>query len=466
MTTATPPRLAPAPGTDSCRITVAGPARRVDLAVPATMTMTQLLPALLPHVVAEDERSQAWVLQRLGGEPLDAEGTAETLDLRDGDILYLRPATRVLPVMEFDDVAEGVADSVDAFSGGSGPALTRVLLLCVAGLALAAFAAGCLIIHPGWLAAPAFGTGAVVLLAGGALASRALGDAAAGVFAALAGCAFAALAGLSAFTGTAGIVAPGHREVLLAGALALAAAVCVLVTARVPVAPFGAVAATGTVAMAGVWLALAAHWDPARVTGLLAVVIFIAGARSVRMVLRAARLRVPLLPRTAEELQQDIEPEPALEVAGRTTAAIGYLDSLTISSAAVFVTASVLLAGSRQWAGWLLTVLLGVAVLLRARDMSGIWQRTALCLAGAAGIGLVLTDSAVRAPVPGALVLLAVLLAAAVLLLVGAGRWPGSRQAPVWGHLADQAEMVTALALVPVLLQVLHAYAYFRSLIG
>ena len=73
MTTATSPHLA-GPGTDLCRITVIGPAGRVDLAIPAGTTMAQLLPVLLIHVVAESERAQPWVLQRLGAEPLSRTG--------------------------------------------------------------------------------------------------------------------------------------------------------------------------------------------------------------------------------------------------------------------------------------------------------------------------------------------------------------------------------------------------------
>ena len=465
MTTATSPRLAGA-GADTCRLTVAGPAKRADLAVPATTTMAELLPVMLQHVVDEAERNQPWVLQRLGGEPLDAGGTVETLDLRDGDILYLRTTTQAMPAAEFDDIAVGVADSVGDRSGRPGPATTRGLLLGAACVALAAFTAGCFAIRPGWLMAPALGAATVFLLGGCVLATRALADTTAGMITGLWGCAFAALAGLSGSRGAAGILAPTRPDVLLAGALAMLAAVVVLAAARVPIAPFGATVGAGAFALAGAWLALAFHWDPVRVTAVLAVAGFIAGTRAVRIVLRAAQIRVPQLPRTAEELQQDIEPEPASAVARRTARAVGYLDSFTVSSAAVFVAAFAVLARSPGWAGWVLSLLLSGAVLLRARETDGIWQRTALVLSGAAGTGLVLLTGVARGRELPAAVLLAVLLGAGVLLVIGAGRLPGRRQAPIWGHLAEQLETVTALALVPLLLQLLHVYAYFRSLIG
>lgn len=465
MTAATSTRL-PAAAADTCRLTVAGPAGQVDLAVPAMTTMAQLLPVLLPHVTDEAERDRPWVLQRLGSDPLDADGTAEALDLRDGEMLYLRPASDAMPVMEFDDVAVGVADSVEARADRAGPAVTRILLLGVACLALAGFAAGCFAVRPGWLIAPALGIAAVVLVAGCVLAARVLADPAAGLIAGLAGCVLAALAGLSASRGAAGILAPGHQDVLLAGALTMLTAAAVLAAARIQVALFGAALAAGALALAGAWMVLAFHWDPARAAAVLAVVVFIAGTRSVRMVLRVAQLRVPQLPRTADELQQDIDPEPTQRVERRTAAAIGYLDSLAISSAAVFVTAAVLLTRSPGWAGWVLTLVLSGAVLLRARAVGGIWQRTALSLSGSAGAGLVLLTGVARTTMLPSAVLLGVLLVIGVLLVVAAVRLPAGRQAPVWGHLADQLETLTALALVPLLLQLLHTYAYFRSLVG
>lgn len=58
------------------------------------------------------------------------------------------------------------------------------------------------------------------------------------------------------------------------------------------------------------------------------------------------------------------------------------------------------------------------------------------------------------------------LFAVAALLLTGAWRLPGARLRPIWGRLGEILEGLTALALVPLLLQVLDAYAYFRSMAG
>ena len=58
------------------------------------------------------------------------------------------------------------------------------------------------------------------------------------------------------------------------------------------------------------------------------------------------------------------------------------------------------------------------------------------------------------------------LLVGAVLLLIGAWRLPTARLLPVWGHSADILELLTALGLLPLLLQLLHVYAHIRALVS
>ncbi|WP_043475327.1 EsaB/YukD family protein, partial [Kitasatospora sp. MBT66] len=135
MTTAPPP----VETTEVCRITVDGPAGRADLAVPVTTTVAALLPVLTRDLPATPDRATpAWVLQRLGEDPLDPEATPATAGLRHGDVLRLRPAEDPLPALHFDDIADGVADRVGRGPGRWHPGLTRALALLLAGTALAA----------------------------------------------------------------------------------------------------------------------------------------------------------------------------------------------------------------------------------------------------------------------------------------------------------------------------------------
>jgi ESX secretion system protein EccD len=452
--------------TDLCRLTVEGTAKRADLAVPVTMTMGGLLPALLPHVVSEEDRARPWVLQRLGGAPLDVDGTAESLDLREGETLYLRPAVAAMPVMEYDDVAVGVAASVEARTDGVSPAVIRRILLSGACLGLAGFAAACFMARPAWVPVVVLSAAATVLIVGCVVLTRGFRDMIAGAIAGLYGCAFVALVALATTRQADGTLELGHKAALLASAYAVLAAGVVLVAARVPFMFFGTVLVTGMAVLISGWLTLAFHWPAAHAVALVAVVMFIAGGRYVRIVLRAARLRVPLLPRTAKELQEGIDPEPAAGLALRVGTALGYLDSLVFSSSVMFAVACAFLARGGQWADWALGPLLSAAVLLRGRGMGGAWKRAALSLSGTIGILFALITPVHGAGMTAMAMLLAVLLAGASVLLVGASPLTDRRHPPIWAHLADRLEMLTALTLVPLLLQVLHVYAYFRALIS
>jgi type VII secretion integral membrane protein EccD len=182
-------------------------------------------------------------------------------------------------------------------------------------------------------------------------------------------------------------------------------------------------------------------------------------------VLRAAQLAVPHPPANADELQLDIEPEEGEQVMRRTADALAYLNALTFCLAVVAVGACALLARHPDWASWALAALLSCCVLFRARGLVGVWQRTSLAVAGTTGLAITSVSIAAHASPELGLVLLLVPLVAAVALVVGAWRLPTARLLPVWGHMADRAELLTAIALVPLLLQVLNVYSALRALI-
>ncbi|MGW0751102.1 type VII secretion integral membrane protein EccD, partial [Streptomyces sp. NPDC002587] len=125
-----------------CRLTVRTPERVVDLAVPAAVPIADLLPTLVGYGGEGLEESGldhgGWVLQRLGGEPLDEEGTAQSLELRDGDVLYLRPRADQLPEVHFDDLVDGVTTSMRAHGSSWNERYSRVMLRAVMVALLAA----------------------------------------------------------------------------------------------------------------------------------------------------------------------------------------------------------------------------------------------------------------------------------------------------------------------------------------
>ena len=134
MTTAVPaPRTSGAVSTEVCRLTIAGPAGRADLAVPVTTRVSTLLPVLMRHIPTDPARpAGTWVLQRLGEAPLGPDATPQSAGLYHGDVLYLRPANDPMPELEFDDVSDGVAHAVGSQLDRWRPELTRRLFLALA----------------------------------------------------------------------------------------------------------------------------------------------------------------------------------------------------------------------------------------------------------------------------------------------------------------------------------------------
>ncbi|MGF1430302.1 type VII secretion integral membrane protein EccD, partial [Kitasatospora sp. LaBMicrA B282] len=182
-----------------CRLRFRTPERVFELAVPVDVPIADLLPAVLGYAGPEVEEKGAdhggWVLQRLGGEPLDEELAPDALDLQDGDELHLRPRREALPPVHFDDLVDGVATGMQERGDSWRPRLTHHFALAMALTALAGGLA--LLLLPG--ATPvrelaALVTG-VLLLAGATSASRAVGDAGAGIALGSAAVPFLALAG-------------------------------------------------------------------------------------------------------------------------------------------------------------------------------------------------------------------------------------------------------------------------------
>ncbi|WP_239074979.1 EsaB/YukD family protein, partial [Streptomyces sp. SID10853] len=140
------------------------------MGVPVDVPLADLVPVLVEYAggdLHEEGSAQGgWTLQRLGAAPLDEEGTPQSLELRDGETLYLRARHESLPEVDFDDLVDGIGETLRARPDTWRPALTRRLLigLAVAGLTAALFTVA-LPGPVGWRAGAA-AVLAVLLLAG------------------------------------------------------------------------------------------------------------------------------------------------------------------------------------------------------------------------------------------------------------------------------------------------------------
>lgn len=459
------------PAGNLCRITVFGPDKRVDLAVPVSLPVSNLMPLLLKHTSTPSTRNEpgaSWVLQRLGQAPMQPSDTPESLDWNEGEQLYLRSTENSFPEMKFDDLAHGMATSIINQPGRWRAEYNHRLFL---GLSVAMLVLiGKVLLDPhlqrlSWVGAAAF---AIELVIGSVLIGRNEGDRSMIVVLGLAGCVFAALGavvggyGLSSATSF-------EPEPVLAGGLVLTATAGVLILSRLawapmmPFIPFGALIAVGLAAALAEYLYLESGWNSLEIAGTLGTGMLLVLIYAPRSMIRAAGLRVPQLPRTAEEMQQDIEPSSAPEVTARTVFADQCLAMVTIATAVVLGFAVPVLARG-GWFGWSLAIALSVAALIRSGVFKAVWPRVSLAFTGAWGVAQVALVLVQHAS-PGLLAIVLIALASGFVALQAAMIRPHDRRLlPIWGRVANHLELLSAAVALPIVLQLFGVYGWARGL--
>ncbi|MFJ9110866.1 type VII secretion integral membrane protein EccD [Streptomyces sp. NPDC102283] len=455
-----------------CRLTVRAPARSIDLAVPADVPVADLLPAVLGY--AGDNLEEAgidhggWVLQRLGGEPLDEELTLDSYGLRDGDTLYLRPRAEALPEVHLDDLVDGIATTMRDHPFGWTPKVSRWVLL---GIVVAVLVGGVLVIAwPGGssLSRSVFATAAgLLLLAGAGAASRAVGDAGAGAALGFMVGPYLALAGWLLPGGE--LAGPHAYETLGARLLAASAAMAGgAVLALAVVAAFAAlflsVAVVSLFAAVAAVLLLTTDLAPVHAAGILAVLAVVLGAFVPSLAFRMSGMRMPPLPTNAQQLQEGIEPHAASAVSARAILADGWMTSLYGAVGLVGAACVAILARERELAEIIMTVALCLLLVLHARGLGNIWQRMSLVAPGIFGLLLLVLVAAPAASPGNRLVTAAGLLAAAAAVAIAAWTVPGRRLVPYWGRAGELLHSALAIAVLPLALWVLGVYGALRAI--
>ncbi|MFG2905171.1 type VII secretion integral membrane protein EccD [Kitasatospora sp. NPDC048286] len=446
-----------------CRLRFRAPESAFELVVPSDVVLADLVPAVLAHAGAETEEAGAehsgWVLQRVGEEPLDEELTLDALGLRDGQELFLRPRTAELPPVHFDDLVDGVRSGMLERRDSWRPALTHHLAVAAALVALAGGLALLFLPGPAELRCAAAAVVAVLLLVGAGGATRTVGDGAAGTALGAAAIGYAV---------TAAALVPGldgADRLLSGGAAATGATVLALAVAGASAPFFLSVLFAALVTLAAGVLALR-EVPPGHSAAILACVAVLSGAFAPGLAFKIAGLRVPALPRNAEELQEDIEPFPAAEVLARGDVADGYLTGFLASIGLVCAACLTLLSDADGWGPAATAADLSVLLLLHAREIGSLWQRLAVLLPGLYGLVLLAGGLGLRGGWQDRLTLVAVLLGVAAVLLVVAWTVPGRRLLPYWGRAADLLHSLAAFALLPLALQTLGFYHLMRGLAG
>jgi type VII secretion integral membrane protein EccD len=449
------------------RVTIVAPTTRVDLALPSDVPFADMLPTLLRYAgdgLADDPSARAgWTLSRLGGVVLDSSRSPRELEVRDGELLYLRPRSAETPELAFDDVVDAVATATRERAGRWQPGVTRAVGLTVAVVALLGGATAVLFAGP-----PQFLAGVVALavslalLVLAAVMSRAFGQSPTGVVFALVALVYAAVGGL--------LIGAGDLEVtnLSAPHLLLAAATLLVATAlaTVAVGDSGPVFLTAAVSVGALIIAtgviLATGATTAAGAAVVAAFTFAWLPALPMLAYRLARMPIPSVPTGPEDLKTDTETVDGERILKQSDRADEYLAAL-LGALAVIGTGSGLVLATSGMAGVLLATVLGALMVARARWFINRRQRLPLLVAGLITLGGAVTAVYLSSDVMSRLVAIPGILAiVAIAGFVAAA--VQRRRSPRMGRLLDILEVLLIVAIIPLACWASGLYGWVRSL--
>ncbi len=464
------------------RVTISAPQRRIDVALPEHVPLAELLPEVLRHAgegLADDgERHGGWLLRRTDGVALATAQGLYPQGVRDGEVLHLVPAREEWPELEYDDVAEAIAEGARRRGTVWTPASTRTATLLVGALLLGLGVLAVLSAGPAWGGAAFVGLGVGLLLAlCGVTASRAYGDARAGV--ALGACAMP-----YAFTGGAVLVAPaaGDRVGVFAPLPWLGAPE--LLSGSVALLLVAALGAIGVAASLRLFTAGVTVGLLGALTALVGMLTTAAGAAAVLIsvlvcgigVLPLLAIRFGKMPTPPVTLPTGSDAEgftgaqtgtldAARERPGRATvfAAVSRTEELLagmlLGHAVLAAGAFVVLATAGSLSARILTAVCAAALLLRSRLFVTLRQRVPLICGGLAGVAALGADL-LRDAGPGLLLAVSAAGLLGALATVAAGATYSRRPpSPYLGRAADLLDTLVVVSVIPVACAVVGLYS-------
>ncbi|MEC3893475.1 type VII secretion integral membrane protein EccD [Nocardiopsis sp. LDBS1602] len=440
---------------DLCRLVVRAPNASFEIAVPCDLPLAELLPTFLLYAEGETEdldesglEHGGWVLQRLGSPPLDESETVETLGLTDGETLYLRERADQMPEIHFDDLVDGVADTLSERSDGWGPVVSRRVLTGAAAVGFLGALALLTLLGPTWLAgSTAAATGLLLLLAAGA-AARAFDAPVAGAVTGGSAVLFMAFAGATLPGGDPGNALIGAR--MLSGASTATGAAVLAIAAVAACLPFFT-AIIGTALFTAAAGALLMFWDNAPPQGVAvsaAALVLLLCSFAPALAFRLSGMRLPPLPDGVDQLGEYIDPHPARDVRARAQRADHYLGGLLAVVGVVCAASMTVLAAHPGGLASTAGVCVALILLLQARGLSGLWHRVCLLGAGAYGLVTMAVGGGLVGGDTARMVLFGLLLVAALGLLLAAWSVPGNRPIPHWGRAGELFQSLAAIVLV------------------
>lgn len=451
-------------GEDVTRVTVISPTRRIDLALPSSATLGEILPNIVRFSGYEggttSDAVHAWVLQRFGEDPLDPTRLVADLQIRDGETLHLRHREHAMPDAAFDDVVDAVATSTSGQAAWRPVHGQRLALLVLAAL-ISAVALSWTLSVPGLISALVVLVVAVGVGIGAVVLSRAFGKRPLAITFAWLSVGLAALAGFSILDGsvaTRALVASA-AVLLFAGAMALGAHVH-------PYAFMGTALAAVVIMLATMVMVL---WPENTISAaaVTVIVVLILTPMLPMTCYRLAHVAMPNLPSNADELIADDTPVQG-DIVARALIADRLLAGFLLATAISVPLLAIPVIGQGRWWHVAFGFALSLALMLRARAFTGLPQRLSLVISGIVVGGVTLYELSLLMPsaIVAMVVGFIVVVLAAVLLGMYATSMYDQFVSPWWGRWGDIFEWLALLALFPLVLQILDLYWWAYGLAG
>ncbi|MFB7380198.1 type VII secretion integral membrane protein EccD [Kitasatospora purpeofusca] len=481
--------------TGFCRVTVVAPDSRIDVALPEDVPLADVYPEVLrlSGQTQPDGVPTGFHLVRRDGTVLDGGRSLAAQQVRDGDLLNLRPFAESLPPAVYDDVADAIATAGETDRRFWSPELMRAFGLVGAGvlLTLLGFALWFADLRHDMHGLPGVLSGvvAVVLTALAGVRARVYRDAWAGLALGLGALPHALIAGSGILAPTGGpLDGPGRLQFLTGCVTVLVVAVLLvgllpekdsLFVAAAFLAAAGALATFAAVLLPGT----PAH-HIAAVTGVAAVAVigFLPGLSA-----RFARLPVGYsAPGQTRARGRDHDEDAARaelvqyeRIAHQARRGHEVLVGLVGGCAAVVVGSCAVLGFTDRTFPELLALVLGLVAMLRARLFRYSAQVLALTVAGLLGLSLLIvglslhtpqfvlrvglgsTDADLRTVWLTASIAFGAAVLTAIALVV-----PRLGVSPFWGRILDLVDSLTLMSLVPLVLAVLDVYRLVRGATG
>ncbi|GLJ93126.1 type VII secretion integral membrane protein EccD [Streptomyces poonensis] len=472
---------------------MAAPNSRIDVALPEDVPLSDVYPEILrlSGQTPEEAAPVGYNLVRGDGSVLDDGRSLAEQQIRDGELLLLRPFAESLPPAVFDDVVDAVAAAVETDRRSWNDGMMRGVGLAAGALLLTMMA---LVL---WFSEPLAhdmhglpgviaGVTGVVLVALASVRARVYDDHLAAVALGLAALPHLMVGG-SGVVGVASGEGPGRLHLLIGLAVVLVAAVLLVLMLPQNDAPFVAASFAAGVGVLATFATIVFEAEPRESASVTAVVMVAAVGFLPGWSSRFAKLPIgfrspdQIAKRGRAEDQQEQEPVDYQLITAQARRGHELLLGL-VGGCAVGAVASAGVVLGFSTSGWaqLLSLAVGLAMLMRARLFLYTSQVVTLMASGIITVCLLVLGLALNPPVDiieeltynhnsapldiRTIWLSAAVALGAVLLLAIALVVPRKGVTPFWGRMLDLSEGAVLLSLIPLCLAVLDLYSAARGM--